>query len=315
MPAYLILNRMAYFTCNSPLKSFQLCALLFIIIGLASFQSDVPKGSNSLEELNLKGNIQSVEYEYFRIEDNFGESKLLKTEKVLERISCTESEFDYQRFDASGNIVEGKSYSWPFSSTSFVYDHGLLLNSIEFMTPNRQTVKAYKSYYKYDEQKRMIQESTYKFEDGLEILNEFMSIVYSENGRKKSFSFKNKFSELTGRMVEIYDDKGRIVSKIWYSKEGELESKYLTSYSDDGRTSTTRKYNEFGVEVLTETKVFNENLDMILHKYFTHSDKTTNLWEYKYLYRKHGQNENWHLKTTFRNSIELCAVRQAIEYY
>lgn len=230
----------------------QLLFTIFFSILFVNFsQSQIPP-KNDLEDLNLLGEVKSLQQNKFELSSKSGE---LKKGRIIEDNDSN----IHLVFDKVGNIIEKKSrnYKYPNGFEKFSYEYDSRGNKIEkiFYTPdgNLNTKYSYKynvngniiemsisfpegrlgnKYaYKYDRKSNLIEYNDYLGKK----LNQKTIFIYDENGNEVEEAIYDSKDNLKNKWTKKYDAKGNLVESIHYFANGKIDSK--TIYKNDTKNN------------------------------------------------------------------------------
>ena len=199
--------------------------LIFVITVIFLLMSCKEKGgiNNSLNSMNMKGNVKSITERRFNAEEKEGE--IVKGKKVKSYNALTALYFDEE-----GNIIEKIHYGQGSSiklKTAYIYDEAGKLIESDGEYENGRTEK---STYKTDEKGNIIEENSF-------LDSSLVSISY-----KTYDEYGNMIKEKTlkadgtqeSHIVYTYDKKRNIIEQIFLTIDGRnVSSTYRYEYKFD----------------------------------------------------------------------------------
>lgn len=278
-------------------------ALLFLFISCST------NTKNSVEGLNLSGNVKSLKETVFEAKEKFG-----KLEKGKVSFECIEillrncSSVSQYIFNKNKNLIELNDYS------------------------SRNNELQYKQSLEYDKNQKIVNDKHYTYDGSL---NKLTNYIYNESSKL----IKALVTSPEGDTINIYeyDNKERIVKVIGFKQEYSDAFVYKYNYDEkdriiefvaeksDGKI-TVDKYIyvedllrevqviENGNIISKRTYEYNEIKNKINIKYFIEGNLNEEL-NIKYLY---DNNNNWYtayIKVEKNSNIENFIIEREIEYY
>jgi len=225
---------------------------------------------NDLQELKLKGKVNTLKETVFKAIDKFGEihigdtiSKRIysfndkgnKIEDILNYLGKsfgdTSFEFTYiYKCNTNGNKIEGYFYpiynsNW-YSKYTYKYDeNGNLIESNIF---NQDGSLSHKNIFKYDREGNEIEKNDYKSDGNLyekwiykydSIRNQTEDSKYNDNG------------SLYDKHAYKYDEKNNQIEVSSYKSDGNMYNKSKYKYDDKGNIIVEEIYNSDGSLIYT----------------------------------------------------------------
>ena len=201
--------------------------VIFVITVIVLSMSCTEKGGikNSLDSMNLKGNVKNITERRFNPEEK--EDKIVKGEKVK-----SYNALKALYFDEEGNIIEEIYYGQGSSiklKTAYIYDEaGKLIESED----EYESGTTGKSIYKTDEKGNIIEEKAFLDSSLFSILYK----TYDEYGNMIKEKTLKADSTQRSHIVYTYDKKRNIIEQIFLTTDGRNVSfKWRYEYKFDNK--------------------------------------------------------------------------------
>lgn len=264
----------------------RLIIILLSISGIINAQQ-----YNTLEELDINGNVKSLLYSEFDAIDKFG--KPVKGEIGY---------VDKSIFDENGYktqiITYGKDGN-PFKREVFEYnDYGYISTRVSsrFRYSRARNNKPYKHVYayKYNNKKNIIEDNLLKNDSGEHFKGRNI-YVYDGKGnviKKTSYNFAE---EVSGIRKYVYDFNGNLIERIIVEGEG--------SFHRNEKSYPSRKKYKYDS--------FNKIIESTIYNSYTGNVESVESWKYE----KYDERNNWVKAIVYENHIPKFIIEKEIEYY
>jgi hypothetical protein len=307
------------------------CIITFLL-ALLSFEAISQKRTlNDLEKNKIRGRVNLIEQETFKVKEHFGEIiKVALEEKGntwynekgyitknsgfnnFRLLLDLDSLFNYTyQYDRLNNLTEHNSYKSDGSLDSkdiYKYDNNNLTEHNSYKSDGSLDSK---NIYKYDDKGNQVEINYYKADGALfgKSLRQFDAM-----GNKKEENNYNPNGEWIKKIIYNYNEMGNLIEEDETQEYNKGELRFTSKYSYDKKNNLIDEKSYINGELnnsCSSTYKYDEKGNITEERSFTLDDAAyTNTYVYKF-----DEKGNWIVSTVFRGFAPIQITERRIIYY
>ena len=281
--------------------------IITFLLALISFDAISQKRTlNDLEKNKIRGRVNLIEQETFKVKEHFGE---------IIKVALEGKENTW--YNEKGYITKNSGFS---NSRLFFDDDSLFNYSYQYDRLNNLTEQnSYKSdgsletkdIYKYDDKGNQVEQNFYKADGTLNMktLRQFDTM-----GNKKVENYYYSNGEWIKKIIYNYDEMGNLIEEDETQEYNKGELRFTNKYSYDKKNNLIDKKSYINGELnnsCSSTYKYDEKGNITEERSFTLDDAAyTNTYVYKF-----DEKGNWIVSTVFRGFAPIQITERRIIYY